>query len=61
MNLSDLYQVDEQVFKKAQVLLEKKKAELEAFSEGVNAGMELMLSGVKEFLKQEGAEEHGDS
>ena len=61
MNLSDLYQVDEQVFKKAQVLIEKKKAEAEAFSEGVNAGMELMLSGIKEFLKQEGAGEHGNS
>ncbi len=61
MNLSDLYQVDEQAYKKAQILLEKKKAEVEAFSDGLSAGMELMLSGVKEFLKREGAEENGNS
>ena len=56
MNLNELYEIERTVSHKMQVLKEKKEAETKAFIEGVDRGIDLMYSAIREALMKEAEE-----
>lgn len=56
MNLNELYEIERTVSHEMQTLKEKKEAETRAFIEGVDKGIDLMFSAVREALWKEAEE-----